>query len=268
MLMNLEILKNRKKELGLTNAALADLSGVSLGSINKIFSGQSCNPRVETLAAIERALGLERANAVYQTEETPAVLNDSAVKYKALKTVADMEALPEDYRAELIDGVIYDIGAPTYRHQRIVGYVFHKIYGYIDSHGGPCEVLISPLDVRLDMDDYTLVQPDLMIVCNPDRKTQKGIYGAPDWVMEVVSKESGYRDYILKASKYMKAGVREYWIVDADKNKVTVYSRKEDSFDACTYSLGEPVPVGIYDDLKIDLAWVLVGRSQNSWTNA
>jgi Uma2 family endonuclease len=116
--------------------------------------------------------------------------------------------------------------------------------------------LISPVGVQLDMDDKTVVEPDVVIVCNPDKVKDKVVYGAPDWVLEVVSPSSKKRDYILKLQKYQNAGVREYWIIDREKERVTVYTNLDNSekMEVEIYSFDDKIPVGIYDDLVIDLS--------------
>ena len=255
--MNIDRLKKRKKELGLSNAALAELSGVSLGSINKIFAGQSVNPRVETVKAIERALGMKRAEPkAYDTDTESELLQDSAAEYKVLYTVKDVEALPEDKRVELIDGVLYDMAGTTVLHQKIARFIYVKLYAYIEGKGGLCQVFFAPLDVQLDKDEYTLLEPDIFIICDRQKDIKKRIWGAPDWVAEVISPSTKFKDYITKSQKYMNAGVREYWIVDADAGKVTVYSKNGEDFNMEVYPLSVPVPVGIYDDLKLDLSWI------------
>lgn len=255
--MNIDQLKKRKKELGLSNAALAELSGVSLGSINKIFAGHSVNPRVETVKALERALGMKRMEPkTYDLDPETTILQDSAAEYKVLHTVKDVEALPEDKRVELIDGVLYDMAGVTVLHQKIVGFIHANLYSYIKEKGGPCEVFFSPLDVQLDKDEYTLLEPDVFIICDRSKDIKKRIWGAPDWVAEVISPSTKFKDYITKSQKYMNAGVREYWIVDAAAGKVTVYSKNGEDFNMEVYPLSVPVPVGIYDDLKLDLSWI------------
>ena len=120
------------------------------------------------------------------------------LKKKSWKTVADMEALPEGTRAELIDGVIYDMAAPTIAHQEIVSFLTWKIRDYIYSKNGKCKVFPSPFDVQLDKDDYTLVQPDISVICDKDKLSNgKRCVGAPDWVIEVVSPSTSDQDYSL-----------------------------------------------------------------------
>ena len=89
-------------------------------------------------------------------------------------------------------------------------------------------------------------------ICNPDKLTEKGCTGAPDWIIEIVSPGSRRRDYYTKLFKYRTAGVREYWIVDPEKNRITVYSFEAD--DTAEYSFSDAVKAGIYDDLEIDFS--------------
>ena len=125
---------------------------------------------------------------------------------------------------------------------------------YIESKKGPCKVYMAPCDVRLDRDNYTMVQPDLMICCKRDQITYKRIEGAPDFVLEVMSPGSAYLDQHKKVQKYRDAGVREYWIVNPGKESVTVY-RFEQKAEPRHYTFDETVPVGIYGgDCRIDFA--------------
>lgn len=160
-------------------------------------------------------------------------------------TREDLERLPDGQRAELIDGVIYDMSSPSPLHQLIGGQIFRAFSDYIERKKGFCVPVFAPLDVQLDCDDRTMVQPDVLIVCDRE-KFQKGIVlGAPDLVVEILSKATRRKDMTIKVSKYAAAGVREYWIVDPDKRKVIVYEF-EDEMNVSVYGSGCVVPVGIF----------------------
>lgn len=92
--------------------------------------------------------------------------------------------------------------------------------------GGSCRPLIAPMDTQLDCDEKTMVQPDVAILCRNDKIKKWGIYGAPDFVLEVISPSTRRKDYTKKLSKYMTAGVREYWILDPCQQKLIVYFLK------------------------------------------
>ncbi len=167
-------------------------------------------------------------------------------------TIDDIYALPDGQRAELIDGQMYMMAPPTRRHQQILGALYRKIADYIDRKGGSCEVDIAPFAVFLNADDKNYVEPDISIICSPEKLTDKGCNGAPDWIIEIVSPGSRRTDYYTKLFKYCTAGVREYWIVDPEKKRITVYSFESD--DTAEYTFSEVVKAGIYDDLEIDFS--------------
>lgn len=170
---------------------------------------------------------------------------------RGLYTVADIEALPEGERAELIDGEMFMMAAPMLRHQKILMWLSAKIWNYIMEHGGSCEVLPAPLAVYIKDDELNYVEPDISVICDPDKLDEKGCHGAPDWVIEIVSPSSKCMDYEKKQVLYEEAGVREYWIVDPMNSNVTVYS-----FGTMTVveqsSFSGRVKVGIYKDFEID----------------
>ena len=165
-------------------------------------------------------------------------------------TIEDIYALPDGQRAELIDGQMYMMAPPTRRHQQILGTLYRKVADYIDKKGGSCEVDIAPFAVFLNEDDKNYVEPDISVICDADKLSDKGCTGAPDWIIEIVSPDSRRMDYYTKLFKYRTAGVREYWIVDPEKNRITVYSFESD--DTAEYTFSEAVKAGIYDDLEID----------------
>ena len=175
-----------------------------------------------------------------------------ALAKEALKTIEDMESLPEGTRAELIDGVIIYNTAPTIAHQEIVSFLHGTIWSYIRSNHGKCKVYPSPFDVQLSADDrYNLVQPDVTVVCDRDKLSNgKRCIGAPDWVIEVVSPSTKAQDYMIKLNKYQRAGVREYWIIDPEKKRIMTYDFEGNIWDEHYFE--ETVKVGIYPDLEID----------------
>lgn len=167
-------------------------------------------------------------------------------------TIEDIYNLPEGERAELIDGRIYDMAPPTRRHQLILGALYRKIADYIDHKRGTYEVDISPFAVFLNKNDKTYVEPDLSIICDKNKLDDKGCNGAPDWIIEIVSPGSRRIDYSIKLFKYRSAGVREYWIVDPDKNRIMVWNFELE--DTTEYNFSDSVKAGIYEDLSIDFS--------------
>ena len=135
-------------------------------------------------------------------------------------TLEDIYALPDRERAELIDGQIYFMAPPSRIHQRISWKLHQAIANYIDKNNGKCEVYAAPFAVFLNDDDINYVEPDISVM-----------------------------DYYLKLFKYRTAGVREYWIVDPDKERIFVYRFEQDTVDE--YLFGNDVPVGIYRDFVI-----------------
>lgn len=174
------------------------------------------------------------------------------VKIENIYTIEDIYALPDGERAELVDGQIYNMAPPSRTHQRILGAIYRKIADYIDAHQGTCEVNVAPFAVFLNENDMNYVEPDISVICNQSKLDDKGCHGAPDWIIEIVSPSSKRMDYFIKLFKYRTAGVKEYWIVDPEKNRITVYNFEQDNMEE--YSFGEGVPVGIYEGFSIKIS--------------
>lgn len=167
-------------------------------------------------------------------------------------TIEDIYALPDGQRAELIDGQIYMMAPPKTRHQRISHQLSWEIESYIRSKNGECQVFPAPFAVFLNQDNRNYVEPDISVICDKDKITEDGCNGAPDWVVEIVSPGSRRMDYAIKLFKYRLAGVREYWIVDPDKNRILVWNFEQD--DTLEYSFTDMVKAGIYEDLEVDFS--------------
>lgn len=161
-------------------------------------------------------------------------------------TIEDYRKLPEDERAELIDGTIYDMAARLSVHQLLASKIYSSLAGYIEKNQGACIPMFAPVDVQLDQDDKTMVQPDLMIVCDRKKLTRQGVFGAPDFIIEILSESTRKKDSYLKLMKYQKAGVRECWLVDPDKKKVIVYDLEKVEIPVI-YGFTDQVPVRIFD---------------------
>ncbi len=164
-------------------------------------------------------------------------------------TIDDIYSLPDGERAELIDGKIYYMAPPNTKHQRLVHFFDREIGNYIQNNNGECEVLPAPFAVFLNEDEINYVEPDISVICDRDKITDKGCNGAPDWIIEIVSPGNKPMDYFTKLFKYRSAGVREYWIVDPTREVVTVYRFEKETMEQ--YSFGEDIPVGLYEDFSI-----------------
>ena len=171
-------------------------------------------------------------------------------------TSEDYWNLPEGHRAELIDGQLYDMAPPSRKHQKIVSELTQSIGYFIKQNKGDCEVYPAPFAVNLDADDRDWVEPDISVICDKNKLTERGCSGAPDLIVEVVSPSSRRMDYSIKNALYSQGGVREYWIVDPEKERSTVYHYEAD--DAPTiYTFTQAVPVGIFAGLSINIADLL-----------
>ena len=252
--MTIQEMKKRKAELGYSCEQISVLSGVPLGTVRKVFGGITKCPRHDTLQSLARALG-ENDKKMFSCVAEPSAVY-AVQKRQGEYTLDDYLMIPEERRVELIDGVIYDMAAPTGYHQLIAGQIYAKLLAYITDKKGKCLPFISPVDVQLDCDDRTIVQPDVLILCDPEKYTPARITGAPDFVLEVLSKSTSHKDRILKLYKYQRAGVREYWIVDPEKKLVmTFFFETED--DYAIHSFRDRIPVGIFGgDLIIDFAGI------------
>ena len=120
---------------------------------------------------------------------------------KGRYTLKDYYALPEERRVELIDGVFYDMSVPTTAHQIVIRRISRFLEDYIDEKEGLCVLFNSPVDVQLDRDNDTMVQPDMLVVCDREKIWNRCIYGAPDFIMEVISPSTGWKDSTIKLKK-------------------------------------------------------------------
>lgn len=178
----------------------------------------------------------------------------AAVKY----TVEDIWALPEGERAELIDGMWYDMASPSGTHQWIVSQLTTRLNNYISEKGGKCRVFPAPFAVYLNDNNRTYLEPDISVLCDMSKYTEDGIYGAPDLVIEVASPSTRNKDYGLKQFKYRNAGVKEYWIIDPEEQMLNVYWFAGKPEFADEYSFDEEVAFHLYPELRVCLRDIVV----------
>lgn len=170
-------------------------------------------------------------------------------------TLDQYDALPEDRRVEVFEGVVYDMSSPSQDHQTISMELSTSINTYIKKIKGSCRVFHAPFDVKLSDNPLTIVQPDILVVCDKDKLDGKRCNGAPDFIIEIVSPGNPSDDYIRKLYYYKNYGVREYWIVDPRRKTVTVNYFEGDMLNV-QYSFDSIIKVNIYDDLFINFSQI------------
>jgi len=176
-----------------------------------------------------------------------------AVKKVSPISFEDYMNLETDRWTELINGKLVSASNPSYEHQVIVDGIGYAIKRYISDNGGKCKVFSSGLNLRFDEEDDTVVIPDVLVRCEQGTIMDYGLYGAPDFVVEVTSPSTRSKDYHVKLEKYMTYGVKEYWIVDLQKRIVVTYQNDMPTIRAI-YHFDDEVPVAIYEgELKIKI---------------
>jgi len=175
-------------------------------------------------------------------------------------TYKDYLTYDENERIEIIEGEIVSMSpAPSRIHQEVITEILFKIRQYIESNNSPCKVYAAPFDVILKNDDEdvtnskNIVQPDISVICDKSKLTDKGCTGSPDMIVEIVSPFNPRNDYIKKLSLYEEFKVKEYWIVNPMEKNILVYTLTHDGYGAPKmYTFNDKIKVNIYDNLEID----------------
>ncbi|MDR1815524.1 MAG: Uma2 family endonuclease [Clostridiales Family XIII bacterium] len=188
----------------------------------------------------------------------------TAMKMEEHFTYADYLTWEDDHRWEIIDGKAYQISAPSVDHQAVILELAAFLHDFLK--GKPCRAFVSPIDVRLhaqseeDEGDDTVVQPDILVVCDKKKIGVRAILGAPDLVIEVLSESTASRDHITKLKKYMEVGVKEYWIVNPSEKNVSIHIRKaEPPETTCETTVMEGDAVlrsTVLPDIEIELSQI------------
>lgn len=259
--MNIETMIAIKKEFSISYSTISEASGVPISTVQKVLGGIT-KPRNSTAEALAKALtgfikqGSPRWMGAVSFEEllishdnnyglsnAAGFENKSSGEYE----VSDYENLPEDIRVELIDGYFYEMEAPTKKHQVILQEILIQLTSQIRKNKGDCKVYMAPSDVQLDESNKTIVQPDLFILCNKDMiKNSRRTVGAPEFIIEVLSESTRKKDMTLKLNKYEACGVKEYWIIDPNKEYIIKYFFENMSLTNI-YTFNDIVPLELYE---------------------
>ena len=286
-MLTLSEMKKIRLEKNVTYEEIANLSGISISSVQKIFGSDDANPRRVTIERLNKAFSIIDSYYVDaysaddrgggETSNTDYV-SDVRIKYNSYgqgKMVAggnepiytrsgytyeDYLALelPEGKRVEIIDGVIYDMASPTETHQGIISHLLVYLSNELRKRNMKCLPFTAPFDVRLDYDEgpTTVVQPDIILKCPDDEVVRdeegKQIRWIPRFVLEVLSPSTRKKDMYIKTKKYMEAGVVEYWMIDNDKKQVIKHNFENDTVEIFGYE--DKIGIDIYnEDIKIDM---------------
>ncbi|GHT92699.1 hypothetical protein FACS1894140_5100 [Spirochaetia bacterium] len=185
-------------------------------------------------------------------------------------TYADALEWDEGLRAEIIDGKVYMMSPPSTFHQSISGRLFYQLFHFLRDK--TCQVFAAPFGVRLfpkdDDSDNTFVEPDIVVVCDASKLDDRGCNGAPDLVIEILSPSTASNDGargmdcgIAKFNNYLKAGVREYWILDSETRTIQVHILDQGKYTTTVYEAGEKtefIPVSVLPGCEIDLQTIFV----------
>jgi Uma2 family endonuclease len=187
----------------------------------------------------------------------------SQLDFNKVYSYADYLTWQFDETLELIKGKIMQMSpAPNVGHQRISRNLLRFIDNYLTHK--KCEAFYAPFDVRLynrkksiltNKEIYTVVQPDLCVICNPDLLDQQGCNGAPDWIIEILSKGNSKREMQIKYELYQESGVTEYWIVYPDYQAIHQFVLTESGrYDLKYMYTGDDKAIpSLFPDLAIDL---------------
>lgn len=183
----------------------------------------------------------------------------NAVENK-IYTYEDYLKFADDEIVEIIDGRIFAMApAPSRMHQELITEILYELSSYIKSNNGSCKVYPAPFDVVLKNVDEdikhsrNIVQPDISVICDKNKLTDKGCTGSPDMIVEVISPFNPGNDYIKKLSLYQEYKVKEYWIVNPIEKNILVYTLQDNGYAAPKiYTFNDKIKVNIFKDLEID----------------
>jgi len=174
------------------------------------------------------------------------------VSYQEFLRIAE----ESENRYEYIDGKIYLLASPSYKHQKIVGGIYNYLFNWFSDKD--CEPLVSPFDVTLYKDEKNInvVQPDILVICDQENidEDENKYMGIPSLVVEVLSKSTRNNDFIRKLDLYRASGVKEYWIINPFAEEINIYIFKDKEIkEMKTYKGDEKADSAIFTGLHIKL---------------
>ena len=190
------------------------------------------------------------------SQGSESFVKEARPEYNKKYTYTDYLTWDDDVRRELIDGVPYMMAGPNSQHQKISRNLFRQFDRFLEDK--PCEIYYAPFDVRLNADtlDDTVVQPDLIVVCDESKIEDAGCVGAPDLVVEILSPSTSNYDKTTKYDAYQKAGIREFWVIDPVKKTLAVHLLEDGIYITRVYTKDDTVGVHVLEGCKINLAEV------------
>ncbi len=225
--MTIEEMKKAKKALGYSYEKIADLAQMTPEGVRRIFLGQVKKPRLASMDALEGVLRPYNVESYWK--------------------------LMGERHGEMLDGVFYDAFTPTTAHQMLVGEVYTQIRRQMEGECVRGVPLFAPVSVSLHGDLYTMTEPDVLVVEDESKLKSWGVLGAPDFVFEILATSEQKKKEMLKLEHYIRAGVREYWVLDMHRKEMTIYSLEE-SAEPVTYPLTGFLPLHIFGgDVVVDL---------------
>ena len=256
--MNIDDLRKLREKENMSYETIAELSGIPLDIVIKIFSGEIKEPKYMSLLAMEQVIVRKKKIPFYYDveQEQPCLIREQlAYNFDARRYhVEDVKQLCAGVRVEIIDGKFHTMSTPKRMHQFLSMNISSRMFNHIDKNNGKCHIYTAPLGVRLFADDKTWVEPDILVVCSRKEILRDyGCDGAPDLIVEIVSTNNAFHDYVTKLMKYQQAGVREYWIVDHRTERVSVINF-EDTEKNAEYKYDDIIPSYVLEGFEIRIA--------------
>lgn len=194
-----------------------------------------------------------------KTGETRNTLKEPSTSYAGKYSYADYLTWQMDEMVEIIRGKLFKMtAAPTRIHQKIVAKLSHRFYGFLE--GKSCDVYMAPFDVRLpktttnDQDIYTVVQPDISVICDKSKLDDAGCVGAPDLIVEILSRGNNKKELIHKYEVYEESGVKEYWVIHPHEQSLLIYSLIDGCFiPSRLFTAGDTVLSNSIQEFSLDL---------------